>query len=245
MASDDTGADARSTRRQALSEFAEDATGFGAAEWRLTRDLIVKPRAVLDAYDAYGSSAGGHYPKPVRYYLLINGLYLLAVTLFGGFERTFDLNPQSAEVLPEMAQYAGKSVGEFRADLDQWFSLISVPIWTLFIAGAAYLLIRRWSPADDRSDFRQTFSLLNAYTLLTIPPALVALVVPSLMWWELPLTFLLLGVAFARMGSSRWWRTRRGGWLKGAVLLLAVALAYVPSILIIGGVAFAGAFFLP
>ena len=53
--------DARRTRREGLAELAEDAVGFGGQELRLTRDLLLRPRAVMDAYDAGGSTAG---PRP-------------------------------------------------------------------------------------------------------------------------------------------------------------------------------------
>jgi hypothetical protein len=42
---------------------------------------------VLDAYDAHGSTAGGLYPRPLRYWLTVNGLYLLVTALLGGLER--------------------------------------------------------------------------------------------------------------------------------------------------------------
>ena len=213
----------------ALGELAEDAMGFGGAELRLTRDLIVRPGAAMEAYDAYGSTAGGRYPKPLRYYLTLNGVYLLLITLTGGMEKAIGSDPTSAEMLRDLAAFAGKSVEETRADLDQWFSLFAVPIYTLVFAWPLYLLIRRWSPADNRTDFNQTFTFLNVWTLYQVPFGLLAQFIPGIM---LPLTgvsFLLVLVAYALVGRGRWWRTRVGAGLKGAALLGLSLLLMIPA----------------
>ena len=109
--------EARRSRREGLSELAEDAVGFGGQELRLTRDLLLRPGAVMDAYDAHGSTAGGLYPKPLRYYLTLNGLYLLVITLLGGMESMFvrAFASSSPTALPKVAARAGKSEGELIA----------------------------------------------------------------------------------------------------------------------------------
>lgn len=231
------------TRREGLSELAEDAVGFGGQELRLTRDLILRPRAVMDAYDASGSTAGGLYPKPLRYYLTLNGLYLLLIALLGGFERA--LSSADAQQLAELAEKAGKSEGEFIGDLDQWYSLVSVPLFTIFMAGAAFLLIRRWSPGGDHRDFRQTFTFLNAYSLLAIPIGLAQMIMNSYPAWSVALTFVPLAIVYARVGAGRWWRTPQGAWLKGALLMIVIAIALVPGALLATGLAGLGAYYLP
>lgn len=235
---------AQRARGAGFSEFAEDAVGFGGQELRLTRDLFLRPAAVMDAYDARGATAGGLYPKPMRYYLTLMGLYLLLIALLGGFEGTLSGGGMDV-VWGKVAAAAGKSQGEFMADLDQWYSLISVPITAVFFGGAAFLLIRRWSPADDQQDFRQTFTYLNAYSVLAVPMGLVSVVYEPFRAWMLPITFLLLAVTFARVGAGRWWRTRSGAWGKGALMLLVNLVAIFPAGLLMMGIAAAAARYLP
>ena len=228
----------------ALREIAEDATGFGVAELRLTSDLILRPRRVIDAYDELGSTAGGLYPKPFRYYLTLNGLYLLLIALMGGFEQVF-----SATMRPEdvaiAARAAGKSPDEFMADLDQWSSLLMVPVTTLVFVPPIFLLIRRWSPAGDRQDLRQTFIYLSAWTLYGIPLGLVPLVAMDLMYWTTAAGVLLWVVPYAVMGKGRWWRTRRGAVIKGVVLMVVAVLAMIPASLLVGAAAMTGAMLAP
>lgn len=244
MSTESESAEADRARRGRFSEFAEDAVGFGGQELRLTRDLLLRPAAVMDAYDARGGTAGGLYPKPMRYYLTLMGIYLLLIALLGGFEGA--LSGGGMDVLwGKLAVAAGKSQGEFMADLDQWYSLISVPITAAFFGGAAFLLIRRWSPADDQQDFRQTFSYLNAYSVVAVPFGLASVAFEPLRPWMLPITFLLLAVTFARVGAGRWWRTRRGAWGKGALMLLVNLVAILPAGLLMMGIAAAAARYLP
>lgn len=236
--------DAKRGRHEGLAELAEDAVGFGGQELRLTRDLILRPHAVMDAYDARGSTAGGLYPKPLRYYLTVYGLYLLVIAVLGGFEgqirgEAFD------KLLGPLITASGKSPGEFMADVDQWYSLASVPVTAFFFGGSMFLLIRRWSPADDRQDFRQTFTYLNAYNVIGIPFGLIGIVAPGLSPWMVPLTFLIMAVTFARVGRGRWWRTPAGAWGKGALLLAVNLLAFIPASMILFGIAAGAARYLP
>lgn len=219
--------DARRTRREGLSELAEDAVGFGGQELRLTRDLLLRPRAVMDAYDAHGSTAGGLYPKPLRYYLTLNSLYLLVIALLGGFERTLvrAFTESDPEMLPKIAAKMGKSEGEMIADMDQWYSLLAIPFYAACLGGAAFLLIRRWSPGPDRQDFRQTFTFLNAFSLLGIPFGLLILILDVHDAWPMAITFGLVALTYARMGAGRWWRTPTGAWLKGALMVVVLGVA--------------------
>ena len=235
--------EARRTRRGGLAELAEDAVGFGGQELRLTRYLVLRPRAVMDAYDAHGPMAGGLYPKPLRYYLTLMGLYLLCIGLLGGFERL--RTPQQNEMFAEFAAGTGKSVEEFSNDFEQWYSLLTIPITALFIGGAAFLLIRRWSAGGDRQDFNQTFTFLNAFSVLTIPLGLIGLANVALTFWTMPVMYALLLATYARVGAGRWWRTRKGAWGKGALLLLVNILALLPAGLLMFGLSVLAARLLP
>jgi hypothetical protein len=236
----------RKGRREGLSELAEDAVGFGGQELRLTRDLILRPRAVLDAYDAHGSTAGGLYPRPLRYWLTVNGLYLLVTALLGGLERAFEPQGSIREDFASAAAKAGKTVEEFQGDLEQWYSLVSLPLYALFMGGGMFLLIRRWSPGDDRQDFRQTFTFLNGYTLWSIPIGFALLAAPSdWLLWSIPISLLVVAMEFARMGHGRWWRTTGGAWLKGAITVIMAMAALIPFTIAATALAFAGAFFAP
>ena len=236
--------DARQTRREGLAELAEDAVGFGGQELRLTRDLLLRPHVVMDAYDAHGSTAGGLYPKPLRYYLTLMGLYVLAIALVGGFERQMSGESFSTLFTP-FAANAGKTLAEFQSDFEQWYSLLSVPVTAFFFGGATYLLIRKWSPANDRQDFRQTFTYLNAFSVLGIPCGFVAMLSPSISLFMLPLSFFLMALTYARVGGGRWWRTRTGAWGKGALLLLVNLVAYLPAVVLLLGLSIGGARLLP
>ena len=77
-------ASADAGRRTHLGEIAEDASGFGISDLRLTRDLLVRPAQVMAAYDELGSTGGGRYPRPLRYYFILNGVLLLAYSGYLG-----------------------------------------------------------------------------------------------------------------------------------------------------------------
>ena len=227
-----------------MAEFAEDAVGFGGQELRLTRDLFLRPAAVMDAYDAHGPTAAGLYPRPLRYYLTVMGLYVLVIALFGGFERQMSGEAFDTLFTP-LATAAGKSLVEYRADFEQWYSLLAIPVTAVFFGGACWLLIRKWSLAGDRHDLHQTFTYLNAFSILGIPCGLATVLVPSLSYIMLPLSFALMALTYARVGAGRWWRTPAGAWGKGALLLVANLIAYLPAVMVMLGVSILGARFLP
>ena len=244
MSTQEPEAEGKEPRGSALRELAEDASGFGAAELRLTRDLIIRPRRVMDAYDEHGSTAVGLYPKPFRYYLTLNGLYLLLLALLGGFEQIMG-GIMPMEDVAALAAHAGKTPEQFVGDLDQWMSLLMVPLTTLVFVPPIFLLIRRWSPADDRQDLRQTFTYINAWTLYGLPLGLLPMLVPDLMWATTVAGIALWVLPYAVMGRGRWWRTRRGAVIKGVVLVAVSLLAMIPASFFVGIVAFAGAMWGP
>jgi hypothetical protein len=232
-----------------LRDLAEDAVGFGAAEYRLSRDLFRRPRTVMDAYDREGSTAGGLYPRPLRYWLTLNGLYLALSAVSGWQERSLQASGIEEDAnFAELARRAGKSLEEFNNDLEQWMSLVALPIYALVIGGALFLLIRRWSPLGDRQDFHQTFTFLNAWTLWTLPPSILAMLLlppKQVILLTFPLMLLSIPAVYTVFGAGRWWRTRRGAVLKGLLLVLVAFVALVPYSLLSMALAVLGATLLP
>jgi len=227
-----------------LKEMAEDASGFGVAELRLTRDLIVRPAAAMAAYDEHGSTAGGKYPRPLRYYLALNGLILLINAMAGGVERT--VMAGDARLLDLLVRRTDKSREEFIADMDQWVGILSVPAYTLVMVLPIFLLISRWSPLNWRADLGQTFSYLNAWTLYQTPLMVLVLIDPSGFAGLSVALMLALGVVvYARVGRGRWWRTAAGAWGKGALLTLVILVAMIPASVAVFGGAALGAIYLP
>jgi len=227
-----------------LKELAEDASGFGMGELRLTRDLILRPARAMDAYDEQGSTAGGLYPRPMRYYIGLNGLILLITALTGGSERT--LSTSEPQVLEAWVKASGKTRDAFIADFDQWFSLLSVPLYTLVMVLPLFFLIQRWSPLRWRADLGQTFTFLNAWTLYQMPIMVAFLIDPvTFKYLGVPLMLVLVLVVYARVGRERWWRTPVGAWLKGLLLLVVTILAMLPASFIVYFAAFTLAAYLP
>jgi hypothetical protein len=99
--------------------------------------------------------------------------------------------------------------------------------------------------SDDRHHLHQTFTYLNAFSLLGIPCGFVAMLFPSISPAMLPLSFVLMAATYARVGAGRWWRTPAGAWGKGALLILVNLVAYLPAMLVMMGVATLGARFVP
>jgi len=141
---------------------------------------------------------------------------------------------------------SGKAPAEFRADMDQWYSLASIPVTAIFFGGGAFMLIRRWSPAGDRQDFNQTFTFINAYSVIGIPIGLVSLIVPSTRPWLLPTTFFVMALTFARVGGGgRWFNTVGRAIGRGALLLIVTLLTLIPASILLLGISAGGARFLP
>lgn len=219
---------------------AADATGFGAAELRMTRDLIVRPDVVLREQGRPGSP----YPKPLRYYLTLNGLYLVVIALVGGFENAFSSYWTAfPEVMGRLVDVSGKSRDSFSADLDQWYSLTAVPIIALVSYPMLSWLLGRWTGA--RTVPGQTFTFLSAWTLMGMIPGLISLLVPSLSGLSALFILPILVMLILRMGRGVWWTTA-GQFvvrlLQAAAVMIALQIVVAPIAI---GIALAGAIWAP
>ncbi|WP_395943483.1 hypothetical protein [Brevundimonas sp.] len=224
------------TRKQAFKDLSEDALGFGGAEVRTARDLLIRPRLVLQAWMIEGPTGGGIYAKPLRLYLALNAILMLVVFLRGGMDGVL-AQAGLAEIVNPLIEQSGKSRDAFMADADGWMSFVTVPILAPLYA-LAVLPFLRWWDAEDlgwRRGFRAAFAYLNAWTVPMLPA-----------FWFIygagpvaaigSLLLFVLGVAvFLRMGRGRWYRGVLPGLGKGLVLQIAVSvLMMVGSWLVTG-----------
>lgn len=224
--------------RKRLGEVAEDATGFGAAELRMTRDLVLDPARVV-ILQATPQSA---YPRPLRYYLTLNALFLLLLGMLGGFEGRLGALP--AELFEPVVRMSGKSLDGFMADLDQWYSLLAVPLMALSSYPVLGLLFRRWSIHDPGAR-GQAFTFMSGWSLWGAPFALAGTVSAALGSATAYISFAVVAVLFFRMGREVWWRTP--GQLIGRFLILFVLvhLAIIAAGLVAILLAVAGAVWAP
>lgn len=227
-------------QRQSASELSEDTTGFGVLELRTLKDLLLRPRAALEAWMQSGPTAGGRYARPLRLYLALCGLMTLILFLKGGTSLFGSFPP---ELLEAFADRAGKSADAFLADADNWVSLTLIPLSCAVYAVVAIPLIRAWDPDDLgwRRGFRATFAYLSAWTVPLLP----------FTWWSNEqsaagaavafLMFALAWVTFMRMGRGRWYRTAFGGVVKAITLSVLLFMAALIAMIPIFAIAFAGA----
>jgi len=238
--------DSKPAKPVTLGEMAEDASGFGLSDFRLTQDLILKPGAVQDAYDTHGGTGGGRYPRPMRYYIALNGFWLLVTALMGGYETMLAASPFDLYQLWGMGESSGKDRAEFMADLEQWLSLLSLPVMTLILAVPLYWAISKWSPLDWRHDLNQTVTFLNAWTLYQMPFGLLMFVWPKeIAGWSVPAMLAVAVVAYVAIGRKRWWRTTSGAIGKGVLLCLMILFLMLPASLASGVLALMGAAYAP
>jgi hypothetical protein len=219
-----------------LNDLSDDALGFGMLELRTARDVVLRPRTVLEAWMTQGPTGGGHYARPLRLYLALNAILMLILFLQGG--TAMMLGGMPAEMLDPLIAASGKSRDAFMADADNWMSLVLVPLLSVFYAMAAVPLIRWWDPETLgwRRGFRAAFAWLNALTVPLLPFA----------WWmyepgpgqligTVALFFIAIA-AFMRMGAGRWYRSPVAGLAKAFGLWLAIQLVawigYVPLFVI-------------
>lgn len=186
--------------RGRLREAAAEATGFGAPELRMTRDLVLDPHRVLLAQ----SAPGPDYPRPLRYYLTFNGLYLLVLGLLGGFEGR--LGAIAPDRLAPFVAASGKSLDSFMADMDQWYSVLVVPFVALSFYPVLRLLFRRWS-INGRAATGQTFTFMSGWSLWGAPFGLAAALWPPAATASLWLGPVIVALLFFRMGLGVWWTT--------------------------------------
>jgi hypothetical protein len=207
-----------------LNELSDDALGFGLLELRTARDVVVRPRTVLEAWMTQGPTGGGHYARPLRLYLALNAILMLILFLNGGSDLM--LAGMSADIVDPLIAASGKSRDAFMADADGWMSLVLVPLLSLFYALAAAPLLRWWDPENLgwRRGFRATFAWLNAVTVPLLPFAWfmydggIGTLVGNVA------LFVIAVVAFMRMGAGRWWRSPVVGVLKAVGLWIALQL---------------------
>ncbi|GAA4018227.1 hypothetical protein GCM10022280_17090 [Sphingomonas swuensis] len=205
--------------RSRFADYAEDATGFGATEWRTFRDLLKRPRAVLDAYLERGPTGGGLYARPMGFYFALCGVLMIYMFIAGGLEGVIQRQP--AEVLNGWIAASGKSRAEFIGDADGWMSLVSVPVLSFFYAIFSAPLLKWWGGLDWRRTFRSTFTLLNAWTV----PVIFLGPLPMMERFALFASIFMYGaniVAFLRLGRGLWWKGWPGGILKGFLLLVVM-----------------------
>ncbi|HEU0045767.1 hypothetical protein [Sphingomonas sp.] len=206
-------------KRASLGELAEDTTGFGGVEWHTARDLLLRPRAVLDAYEAGGATGGGRYARPFRFYLALCGVLMFFLFLVGGTKRMIEQTPP--QLLDRAIAVAGKSREAFVNDADGWLTFTITPILALFYALALAPAIKRWGETGWRVAFRATFALMCAWTV----PVLALGPLPYLDQFGLVSAlamYALLVVAFVRMGRGRWWHSRPQAVGRSIILLILI-----------------------
>jgi hypothetical protein len=224
---------AKPTRSQTVHDLSEDALGVGSDELRTARDLLVRPRFVLESWMTLGATGGGAYTRPLRLYLALNAILMLILFLSGGSGHMVAGLP--AEFLAPLIETSGKSRDAFVADADSWMTLFMVPLLSALYALATAPLFRWWDAENLgwRRGFRASFAYLNAWTLLMLPiswflygQGWTALLASTAMW--------VMGVVtFVRMGKGRWYRTIGAGVGKGLVVLLSLcAIGFLGSTII-------------
>lgn len=224
------------TRKQAFKDLSEDALGFGGVDVRTARDLLIRPRLVLQAWMIEGPTGGGVYAKPLKLYLALNAILMLVVFLRGGIGGMLDQFP--AEVLGPLVAQSGKSSDAFMADADGWMSFLTVPLMAPLYALAVLPFVRWWDAEDLgwRCGFRAAFAYLNAWTVPMLPLFwFIYGTGPVAMMGSVAL-FILGVVVFMRMGRGRWYRGVAAGLGKGLVLQTAVSL-----MMLFGGLLMTGA----
>jgi hypothetical protein len=209
----------------ALNDLSDDTLGFGVQELVTARDVLVRPRPVLEAWMTAGPSGGGRYARPLRLYLALNAILMLVLFLQGG--SGVMLGAVGEDVLQPLIEASGKSRDAFMADADNWMTLVLVPILSLAYACAATPLLRWWDPdhLGWRRGFRAAFAYLCAWTVPILPLSIWAYD-GGVAGLAVAVAIFAIGVVtFLRMGRERWWRSPAEGLGKAVLLGLAVQLA--------------------
>ncbi len=228
--------------RRGYADAAEDATGFGVRDLRVSKDLVLRPRAVLRAYHEEGPTAGGRYPRPLRYFLALNGLLMLILFFMGGMDGM--MPPEFRTLAAEFAARAGESVDAWIGDFDGWASFATVPLVSAFMLGGFAPLLKWWCGCDWRRAVRGALVYSAGWTLLLVPLS------PFFYRQEYGLigAVIMYGlgvVTFLRMGRGTWYQTAVAGVLKGLLLIAVTLLVTVPAQILVFGVGVLGATFGP
>lgn len=221
------------------AELSEDVTGFGVAELRTLKDLVLRPHTVLEAWMQAGPTGGGLYARPLRLYLALCGFMTLILFVKGGDTQISALPP---EVLQSLADQAGKSVDAFVADAENWYSVALIPVSCAFYALVSIPLLRWWDPEDLgwRRGLRATFGYLNAWTVPVVPVTWWANEQSAVGGFIALLMFVMALVTFIRMGRGRWFRTWFGGVTKGLTLTVLLFVMAVVAIIPLFALAYIG-----
>lgn len=225
-------------RRQVFADLCEETIGFGEIEWRTFRDLLVRPRAALEAYLVHGPTGGRRYARPFGFYMGMCGVLMFYLFLTGGLKGVIEAQP--AAMIDQWVTRSGKSREAFIDDAESWLSLVVTPIIAICNALLTAPLLKWWSGIDWRRSFRASYVLMCAWTapILFLGPA------PQIEGLRAAASIVMFGafaVAFARMGRGLWFARWWDGAVKCVVLLLVLAVAswlgMVPSLYIglIGG----------
>lgn len=215
----------RSARAQTIDDLSEDALGVGSTDVRTVRDILLRPRRVLEAWMMQGPTANGRYARPLRLYLALNGVLMLVQFLKGGAGYLLEGLPP--EILNPILEASGKTRDAFVADADGWMSLITVPLLAFLYVVAATPLLRWWDQENLgwRRGFRAACAYLNAWTVPLLPISWFLYGTGPLATLA-GLAMLLLGVvAFLRMGRGRWYQSPLAGVAKSLVLTTTVGVA--------------------
>lgn len=225
-------------RRQVFVDLCEETTGFGEIEFRTFRDLLVRPRAALEAYLVHGPTGGRRYSRPFGFYMALCGVLMFYMFLQSGMKEIIEAQP--AALLDPWIERSGKSREAFIDDADSWMSLVVTPVIAIFNALLTAPFLKWWSGIDWRRSFRSSNVLMCAWTapILFLGPApqieATRAIAAIIMW-------VAFVVAFCRMGKdlwfSRWWEAGLKSIVLLAVLVFASWLGMVPSLYIglIGG----------
>lgn len=203
-------------------DYAEDATGFGGVEWRTARDLLVRPRAVLDAYVAGGPTGFGRYARPTRFYLALCGVLMFYLFLVGGNQRL--LCAIGPELMDPLIRWSGKDRAAFLGAADGWIGFAAVPLLALCYTVAVAPFLKRWGGYGWRLAFRAAFALMCAWTV----PMLALGPLPYLERYAAPSALVIFGLlfpAFVRMGRGVWWTGWAGAIGKPVLLLVVLQVA--------------------
>ncbi len=238
--SDTSGRDGQTVQQgETAVRFVEESTDLGWNALRTLRDLIVRPKAVLEAYETMGPSAGGRYAQAVRLFMSLNGVSMVLFFFFGGMAEMLR-QAIPPEEIAALAGKAGKSVDLFVADFDQWASLVLVPVVAAALAAVTLPFLKLWSGRSWPVTISTGFSLLTAWT---IPVLLLSPIIylDSTSPIGTILISVLFAVTFLRLGGGRWFQGPVGAVGKTALLLVVQFAAMVGANMIIWGIGMAGA----